>query len=125
MLLRLFDTEYISMYYKEYKFDDVLKHLNKGDKIVFMSDEKKYFKDSRVFTVFTNNDYSKLAGVSISAIFVDAKYSNNFTLDTLHYLLTKLKGDAITLFPDKIYFTSNLVNLDEGYTFCGNLNIYE
>ena len=125
MLLHLFDTEYISVYYKEYKLDDVLKHLNKGDKIVFMSDEKKYSKNSKVFTVFTNNDYSKLAGVSISAIFVDARYSDKFTLDTLHYLLTKLKGDAITLFPDKVYFTSDLVKVQEGYTFCGNLNIYE
>ncbi len=113
------------MYYKEYKFDDVLKHLNKGDKIVFLSDEKKYSKNSKVVNILTNNDYSKVSGVSVSAIFVDARYSNSFTLDTLHYLLTKLKGDAITLFPDKIYFTSNLVNLDEGYTFCGNLNIYE
>ena len=113
------------MYYKEYKLDDVLKHLNKGDKIVFMSDEKKYSKNSKVISVTTNNDYSKLAGLSVSAIFVDVRYSDKFTLDTLHYLLTKLKGDAMTLFPDKVYFTSNLVNLDEGYTFCGNLNIYE
>ena len=112
------------MYYKEYKIDDVLRHLNKGDKIVFLSDEKKYSKNSKVVNVFTNNDYSKLAGLSVSAIFVDARYSDKFTLDTLHYLLTRLKGDAITLFPDKIYFTSDLVK-DDGYTFCGNLNIYE
>ena len=36
------------MYYKEYKIDDVLRHLNKGDKIVFLSDEKKYSKNSKV-----------------------------------------------------------------------------
>ena len=113
------------MYYKEYKFDDVLKHLNKGDKIVFMSDEKKYSKNSKVVNILTNNDYSKVSGVSVSAIFVDARYSDKFTLDTLHYLLTKLKGDAITLFPDKVYFTSDLVKVQGEYTFCGNLNIYE
>ena len=113
------------MYYKEYKIDDVLKHLNKGDKVVFMSDEKKYSKNSKVVNVTTNNDYSKLAGVNISAIFVDVKYYDKFTLNTLHYLLTRLKGDAITLFPDKIYFTSDLVKDGVGYTFCGNLNIYE
>ena len=111
------------MYYKEYKLDDVLKHLNKGDKVVLMSNEKKYSKNSKVINVSTNNDYSKTTGVNISAVFVDVKCYDKFTLSTLHYLLTRLKGDAITLFPDKIYFTSDLVK--EGYTFCGNLNIYE
>ena len=124
MNLHLFDTEHTDMYYKEYKLDDVLKHLNKGDKIVFMSDEKKYSKNSKVVNILTNNDYSKVTGVNISAVFVDVKYYDKFTLNTLHYLLTRLKGDAITLFPDKIYFTSDLVK-DDGYTFCGNLNIYE
>ena len=111
------------MYYKEYKLDDVLKHLNKGDKVVFMSDEKKYSKNSKVVNILTNNDYTKVVGVNSSAVFVDVKYYDKFTLNTLHYLLTRLKGDAITLFPDKIYFTSDLVK--EEYTFCGNLNIYE
>jgi hypothetical protein len=113
------------MYYKEYRFDDVLKHLNKGDKVVLMSDEKKYTKNSKVVNILTNNDYSKVTGVNISAVFVDVKYYDKFTLNTLHYLLTRLKGNAITLFPDKIYFTSDLVKSDIGYTFCGNLNIYE
>ena len=113
------------MYYKEYRFDDVLKHLNKGDKVVLMSDEKKYAKNSKVVNILTNNDYSKVTGVNISAVFVDVKYYDKFTLNTLHYLLTRLKGNAITLFPDKIYFTSDLVKSDIGYTFCGNLNIYE
>lgn len=111
------------MYYKEYKLDDVLKRLNKGDKIAFMTDEKKYSKNSKVINVSTNNDYSKVIGVNISAVFVDVKYYDKFTLNTLHCLLTRLKGNAITLFPDKIYFTSDLVK--DGYTFCGNLNIYE
>ena len=84
------------MYYKEYKFDDVLKHLNKGDKVVLMSDEKKYSKNSKVVNILTNNDYTKVTGVNISAVFVDVKYYDKFTLNTLHYLLTRLKGDAIS-----------------------------
>jgi len=111
------------MYYKEFKFDNVLKQLSKGEHIAFMSDEKKYIKNSKVLMVGTNNDYSKLTGKNLSAIFVDARYSNRFTVDTLHYLLTRVRGNSSELFPDKIYFTSNIMS-DE-YTFCGKLNLYE
>ena len=41
------------MYYKEFKFDDVLKQLSKGEHIAFMSDEKKYIKNSKVLMVGT------------------------------------------------------------------------
>ena len=111
------------MYYKEFKFDDVLKQLSKGEHIAFMSDEKKYIKNSKVLMVGTNNDYSKLTGNNLSAIFVDTRYSDKYTVDTLHYLLTRLKGKDAELFPEKVYFTSNIMT--DGYTFCGKLNIYE
>ena len=111
------------MYCKEFKFDDVLKQLSKGECIAFMSDEKKYIKNSKVLMIGTNNDYSKLTGKSLSAIFVDTRYSDKFTVDTLHYLLTRLKGKDVELFPEKVYFTSNIMS-DE-YTFCGKLNLYE
>ena len=111
------------MYCKEFRFDDVLKQLSKGECIAFMSDEKKYIKNSKVLMIGTNNDYSKLTGKNLSAIFVDTRYSNKFTVDTLHYLLTRLKGKDAELFPEKIYFTSSIMTDD--YTFCGMLNLYE
>ena len=111
------------MYYKEFKFDELLKHLGRGDSIAFMSDEKKYSRNSKVVMIGTNNDYTKVTGKELSAIFVDTRYSNSFTVDTLHYLLTKVKGKVTELFPEKVYFTSNIMS-DE-YTFCGKLNLYE
>lgn len=111
------------MFYKEFKFDDVLKQLGKGECIAFMSDEKKYSRNSKVVMIGTNNDYARVTGKEISAIFVDVRYSNKFTVDSLHYLLTKIRGEAAELFPDKIYFTSNIMT--DGYTFCGKLNLYE
>ena len=111
------------MYYKEFKFDDVLKQLSKGDCVAFMSDEKKYIKNSKVVMIGTNNDYAKVTGKNLSSIFVDTRYSDKYTVDTLHYLLTRLKGKDAELFPDKVYFTSNI--MADGYTFYGKLNIYE
>lgn len=111
------------MYYKEFKFDEVLKQLGRGDCIAFMSDEKKYSRNIKVAMIGTNNDYTKVTGKELSAIFVDTRYSNSFTIDTLHYLLTKVKGKVTELFPEKVYFTSNIMS-DE-YTFCGKLDLYE
>ena len=111
------------MYYKEFKFDDVLKNLSKGECIAFMSDEKKYSQNGKVAMIGTNNSYARVTGKEISAIFVDTRYTNKFTVDSLHYLLTKIRGKSAELFPDKIYFTSNIMTDD--YTFCGKLNLYE
>ena len=111
------------MYYKEFKFDEVLKQLGKGDCIAFMSDEKKYSRNSKVVMIGTNNDYTKVTGKQLSAIFVDTRYSNSFTVATLHYLLTKVKGKGTELFPEKVYFTSSIMCAE--YTFFGKLNLYE
>ena len=111
------------MYCKDYKLDDVIKHLGKNDKIVLMSDTKSYSRNSKIIMVNTNNDYSNLVGREIGAIFVDVRYSNKYTLDTLHYLLTRLRGGTTAIFPDKVYFTSDIMT--EGFTFSGKLNFYE
>lgn len=111
------------MHYKDYKLDDVIKNLGKNDCIVLMSDTKIYSRNSKIIMVNTNNDYSYLVGREVGAIFVDVRYSNNYTLDTLHYLLTRLRGDAVALFPEKIYFTGDIMS--EGFTFSGKLNFYE
>lgn len=69
-----------------------------------MSDEKKYSRNSKVVMIGTNNDYTKVTGKEISAIFVDTRYSNSFTVDTLHYLLTKVKGKSHRVVPRKGIF---------------------
>ena len=96
------------MYYKDYKLDDVLKNLSKSDHIVLLSDTKIYSRNNKITVVNTNNDYTYLVGKEVGAIFVDVRYSNKYTLDTLHYLLTRLRGGTTTLFPDKVYFTSDI-----------------
>lgn len=111
------------MYYKDYKLDDVIKNLSKSDYIVLLSDTKMYSRNNKICVVNTSNDYSHLAGRELGAIFVDVRYSNKYTLDTLHYLFTKLRGGATALFPDKVYFTSDIMT--EGFTFSGKLNFYE
>ena len=111
------------MYYKDYKLDDVLKNLSKSDHIVLLSDTKIYSRNNKITVVNTNNDYTYLVGKEVGAIFVDVRYSNKYTLDTLHYLLTRLRGGTTTLFPDKVYFTSDIMT--EGFTFSGKLNFYE
>lgn len=113
----------IDMHYKNYKLDDVIKHLGKNDYIVLMSDTKSYSRNSKIIMVNTNNDYSKLVGKEVGTIFVDVRYSNKYTLDTLHYLLTRVRGDTTNLFPDKVYFTGDIMT--EGFTFSGKLNFYE
>ena len=111
------------MHYKNYKLDDVIKNLSKSSHIALLSDTKSYSRNSKIIMVNTNNDYSNLVGKEIGAIFVDVRYSNKYTLDTLHYLLTRVRGDTTNLFPDKVYFTGDIMT--EGFTFSGKLNFYE
>lgn len=106
----------------EYRLEPVLDFIKDGELVVFLSNNKFYDKNRKVCRIGTNLNLDCIVGREVACIFVDTKYSSKYTLELLHYLLTRVRGESSKLFHDKLYFVSE--NIGENvYSFYGEVKI--
>lgn len=106
-----------------YNLKEIISGLSDScERVLFLSNKDTFEGNKKVYTFKSNKDMDWCVGVEVSAIFIDTSYSTLYNLNTLHYLITRIRGNESKKFPDKIYFVSDWDD-PENFTFFGDVNV--
>lgn len=102
---------------------DVLKIIEGHSKAVILS-KNKYFDQFKNCIRYEGEDEvpSCFVGREVACIFVDVDYASQYSLELLHYILTKRRGSHLKTFPEQVYFISD-IDRNNNYTFYGEVKL--
>lgn len=103
-----------------YNLREIISGLS--ERVIFLSNKDTFKGNKKVYTLKSHKDVVWCAGLEVSAIFIDTSYSSLYNLNTLHYLITRIRGNESKKFPNKIYFVSDWDD-PENFTFFGDVNV--
>lgn len=106
-----------------HSLQDVLKIIEGCSKAVILS-KNKYFDQFKNCIRYEGEDEvpSYFVGREVACIFVDVDYASQYSLELLHYILTRRRGNHLKTFPDQVYFISD-INRNNNYTFHGEVKL--
>ena len=108
---------------KIYNLREIISGLSDSEeRVLFLSNKDTFKGNKKVYTFKSHKGADWCAGLEVSAIFIDASCSHLYNLNTLHYLMTRIRGNESKKFPDKIYFVSAYCD-SENFTFFGDVNV--
>lgn len=106
-----------------HSLQDVLKIIEGQSKAVILS-KNKYFDQFKNCIKYEGDDEvpSCFVGREVACVFVDVDYTSQYSLELLHYILTRRRGSHLKTFPEQVYFISD-INRNNNYTFYGEVKL--